>query len=283
MTSSEMFFLKWNDFQENISSSFKEIREDFCDVTLVGEGYKKIEAHKVVLAASSKTFLELLKHSHHSHPLLYMKGIKDFQLSAVVDFMYHGEVSIAQEYLNDFLLVAQELQLKGLTGVEIDSDGARIKDNKTKKQRKTPLLQKPPINPENVKLEQSYIYPLDEENKFEIVDYREITTTNDVPLKPATNYEQLDETINSMMSKIDGVLTCTQCRKTERDKNNMRSHIEGNHIEGIFHPCTQCEKEFRSRHLKKNKISSYFQDSQHSPCSHGHFSQTLVISPERVG
>ena len=42
MTSSDKFCLEWNDFQKNVSSSFKEIREDFCDVTLVGEGGSKM-------------------------------------------------------------------------------------------------------------------------------------------------------------------------------------------------------------------------------------------------
>ena len=120
MSSSEKFCLKWNDFQKNVSESFKEIREDFCDVTLVGEGNLRIEAHKVILAASSTKFWELLKQSHHPHPLLYMRGIKDDHLTAVIDFMYHGEVNINQEDLNDFLLVAEDLKLKGLSGTNED-------------------------------------------------------------------------------------------------------------------------------------------------------------------
>ena len=53
--SNEKFCLKWNDFQENVSGSFRELKEDqdFCDVTLASEGDQQIEAHKVILAASS--------------------------------------------------------------------------------------------------------------------------------------------------------------------------------------------------------------------------------------
>ena len=40
-------------------------------------------------------------------------GFTDLQ--AVLDFMYHGEVNVAQEELNSFLAVAEELQVKGLT------------------------------------------------------------------------------------------------------------------------------------------------------------------------
>ena len=34
---------------------------------------------------------------------------------AVLNFMYHGEVNVAQEELNSFLSVAEDLQVKGLT------------------------------------------------------------------------------------------------------------------------------------------------------------------------
>ena len=45
-----------------------------------------------------------------------MKGIKQRDLKTVIDFLYHGEVNVLQENLNDFLATAEELQLKGLAG-----------------------------------------------------------------------------------------------------------------------------------------------------------------------
>ena len=55
LMSSEKFCLKWNDFQENIDSSFNGLREemDFSDVTLVCKDDKEIEAHRVILSACS--------------------------------------------------------------------------------------------------------------------------------------------------------------------------------------------------------------------------------------
>ena len=44
-----------------------------------------------------------------------MRGVKDKYLTAIVNFLYHGEVTIFQEDLNDFLEIAEELHLKGLT------------------------------------------------------------------------------------------------------------------------------------------------------------------------
>ena len=90
-TMSEKLCLKWNDFQENVNSAFGNLREDkeFTDVTLAWEDGQQIEAHKVVLAASSPFFQNLLNKNvkKHHHPLIFMKGIKFEDLCAIIDFL----------------------------------------------------------------------------------------------------------------------------------------------------------------------------------------------------
>ena len=113
----EKYCLRWNDFENNLSSAFKDIKDDkdFLDVTLACGGNKQIKAHKVILGACSTFFRSILKNNPHQHPLLYMKGVKYEEMLSVLDFMYHGEVNIAQEDLSSFLNVAKELEVKGLT------------------------------------------------------------------------------------------------------------------------------------------------------------------------
>jgi hypothetical protein len=113
---SEKFCLRWNDFERNISDAFKELRDDkdFFDVTLACDD-EQLQAHKVVLSACSPFFRSILKRNPHQHPLLYLKGVKYSDLQAVLSFMYQGEVNVAQEELNSFLAVAEELKVKGLT------------------------------------------------------------------------------------------------------------------------------------------------------------------------
>jgi len=114
--SAEKFCLRWNDFEANISSAFRELREDkdFFDVTLACDD-DQIQAHKVILSACSPFFRTVLRRNKHEHPLLYLKGVKYIDLVAVLNFMYHGEVNVAQEELNSFLAVAEDLKIKGLT------------------------------------------------------------------------------------------------------------------------------------------------------------------------
>jgi len=116
MGSSEKFCLRWNDFESNISVAFREIREekDFFDCTL-SCGSRQIQAHKLILSACSPFFRSILRQNPHQHPLLYLKGVEFNDLQAVLNFMYHGEVNVAQEELNSFLAVAEDLKVKGLT------------------------------------------------------------------------------------------------------------------------------------------------------------------------
>ena len=63
MNTTDKFCLKWSQFAENISQSYKEMREEstFFDVTLACDDDFQIEAHKVVLSASSTFFKNVLK------------------------------------------------------------------------------------------------------------------------------------------------------------------------------------------------------------------------------
>jgi len=116
MANTEKFCLRWNDFETNISVAFRELREekDFFDVTLACDD-SQIQAHKVILSACSPFFRNVLRRNPHQHPLLYLKGVKYKELLSVLNFMYMGEVNVAQEELNSFLSVAEDLRVKGLT------------------------------------------------------------------------------------------------------------------------------------------------------------------------
>ena len=128
---SDKFHLKFNNFTSNASQSFQELRDDtdFCDVTLISDGNHQIKAHKVILSASSPFFLEMLRSNNRSHPLIYMRGTKAKELAAIVDFIYIGEAKIFQDDLDTFLALAEEIKLKGLSGIEKEEPEELRQDN----------------------------------------------------------------------------------------------------------------------------------------------------------
>jgi len=125
-TSTDNFCLRWNDFAENVSGAFKELRaeNDFFDVTLAcsDSGARTLHAHKVILSACSNffktTFRQQMNAHKHPNPYIYLRGVSYSDLVSILDFIYNGEVNVAQEDLNSFLAVAEELQIKGLTNRE---------------------------------------------------------------------------------------------------------------------------------------------------------------------
>ena len=46
------------------------------------------------------------------NPLLYLKGLKYNDILSVLNFMYNGELNGAQEELDSFLSVAEDLKIK---------------------------------------------------------------------------------------------------------------------------------------------------------------------------
>ncbi|GLV34106.1 broad [Carabus blaptoides fortunei] len=116
VTDDQQFCLRWNNFQAYITSQFEALRddEDFVDVTLACEG-QRLGAHKVVLSACSPFFKELFKTNPCPHPIIFMRDVEVRHVIALLEFMYAGEVNVAQAQLAGFLRTAESLQIRGLT------------------------------------------------------------------------------------------------------------------------------------------------------------------------
>ena len=66
----EKLCLRWNDFQQNLSNAFGGFRgdTDFTYVTLACEDGTQVEAHKVILSASSPLFKKLAQKWERGYP-----------------------------------------------------------------------------------------------------------------------------------------------------------------------------------------------------------------------
>ena len=248
MTSSEKFSLRWNDFQANISSAFSNLRDNtnLTDVTLVSEDGQHMEAHKIILSASSPFFMNLLKTSKHPSPLVYLKGFKAKDLHSILDFMYHGVAEIYQENLDAFLAVAEQLQLKGLTGEQgEDKEHTKYVEKKTNTNSDDLLTTNTSAQPLKNEIEPYYNGEYD---------------SNMVVARPVAQVsfsggsaEDLKATLWSMISQNGTLLTCTVCGKSKDktqdmySKKHMESHVESLHTKGVVYDCNKCDKTFRPK------------------------------------
>ena len=245
---SEKLCLKWNDFQENLNLAFGRLREDndFTDVTLACMDGKQLEAHKVILAASSPFFQNLLGKNKHAHPIVYLKGMKSEELVAMLDFLYYGEANVYQNYLDSFLAIAEEFQLKGLTEKFNEED--LKKDNQ---RHISPPVQK-----------QYQPKQTDSKETARASDiYKQSDSVVAIPNNFSEDLKELDEKVNAMMEKSENLVptryTCKLCGKAGM-RNDIRKHIEANHLEGVCIPCNFCEKTFRSRQsVREHKLKHH--------------------------
>ena len=245
----EKLCLQWNDFRDNVLTAFGNLRgkNDFADVTLATEDGEQVDAHKVILSASSPFFQNLLKRNIHSHPLIYMRGVKSENLLAIVDFLYFGETSVFQENLESFLAIAQELQLKGLMGTKNDDEVV---------EKKPPKMTAPKREKSENKIREtvakSFGHSLENVTEEITVNDHDVGTVA-LPSNFHGNLQELDEQVSSMMMKTENrnvhgqpIYQCRLCGK-EAKNAHMKYHIEAKHLEGVSIPCNLCPNMFKSR------------------------------------
>ena len=261
--SDEKLCLQWNGFWNNVSSTFKDLRDDkdFTDVTLACEDGQQVEAHKVVLIASSPFFLNLLKRNKHPHPLVYMRGLKFENLLSLVDFLYHGEANVFQDNLDSFLGMAEEFQLKGLDKMEEEPIEEVPKESKRKVSQSFGLMNnhiaKDNTPPQGLQGIADQI-PISETVPTAVVIPISETVPAAVVLKNfsgCTDLDELDTKVRSMMAFSDNRIDNKRerariynvCGK-EGERTSIIRHIEANHINDISIPCNICGKINKTRH-----------------------------------
>ena len=231
-------------------------------MNLVCKDNHRIEGHKVILVSASRFFRYILIDNKHSHPLIYMRGFKARDLVCLVDFIYPGEANLYEEDLNDFLAIAEELNLKGLSG-STPSEEAPNSRNKTKVRQ---IKKEGHSNPMALdSLPNVYTSKTDtfDENVVNTSFYNTVGVldVNSVMVaKTSVSFKgentELDGKINLMLKKVNDVWTCIVCGKTDNNNRayNVKKHIES-HIEGLSHPCGHCGKTFRSRNILQSHLS----------------------------
>ncbi|KAK2711667.1 protein tramtrack, beta isoform-like isoform X3 [Artemia franciscana] len=120
---SQEFCLKWNNHHITLVSVLDRLlsSETLVDATLVAEG-KSIRVHRVVLAACSTYFQDIVDLHQDKSLVIFLKDVKYVELQALVDYMYRGEVRVAQNSLASLIRTAESLKIKGLAEAEDESN-----------------------------------------------------------------------------------------------------------------------------------------------------------------
>ena len=198
--------------------------------------------------------MSILGKSSHPQPLIYMRGVLFEDLVGIVDFLYSGETSVLQENLNRFLTLAQELQLKGLSGKdEEEEEGPCFLGEEEVNEQVQAIMAKLANRGNNgdqvlVKEESKKA-----QKKKSVANPNEAIDGIDSVF---VDLEGLDEKVNSLIGYSDKRLgesyqnmrasVCNVCGK-EGSRSNIRGHIEAKHINGTGHTCNVCSRIIKTR------------------------------------
>ena len=242
----EKFNLKWNDFASNVQKSFENLRqeEDFFDITLVGDDFKQVIAHKLVLSSSSEYFKNVFSNNKkyfQSHALICMEGLNQSDLNNVLDYIYHGELQINQHDLDRFLGIAERLKLEGLIGAQqLKDENGDITDN---------IL-------DDYILEEQNNFP---KSKKENQMTKDAIKTEKIPIPVQSSdiqsLEELDQKVEESYSRDSrGLFACNHCSRSFKKKCHIKEHVEI-HFEGLSFSCSYCDAVLRSRNaLRKHTL-----------------------------
>ena len=196
----EKYDLRWKTFNDHLVGVFKYLGEEghFADVTLVSDDQIQTKAHKVVLSACSPVLKTLLVNNPHSHPLLYLRGIKQTELQAILKFMYFGETQIFENRINDFVSVAKDLEVKEISEEqeEIEEDSDQGINSRMEGDEHTE-------NDQNVK---------EETVKPSITPIRTVATPR-----------------QSRVVRTEGKYSCDECEAAYDDTSTLRRHKQTKH------------------------------------------------------
>jgi len=226
---SEKLCLRWNDFESNIGAAFRDMRgdKDFFDVTIACDD-EQIQAHKVILSACSPFFRNILRRNPHQHPLLYLKGVKYSDLQSVLNFMYNGEVNVAQEELNSFLAVAEDLRVKGLTQNQSESKTPSAPTIKT--QYKAPERDTQPKRPRPI-IASQITKPLPQTTNSTNLMQEEIQEVVPIKSEPKEAYQAINNTPTNTTSVQEQSLAPYQEEEVDQVYEDYNQYEEEQYME----------------------------------------------------
>mgnify|MGYP001332237583 FL=1 len=212
--------------------------QKLTDVTLACDGFQ-IGVHRTIIAASSLFFREVILNSSTSNPFIYLRGVSQENLQALVKFIYIGETAIKTENVEDLLEIGNELKVLGLMGMEVD----------TKQESND---EKIIVNPDTKKLVEDIsdqimnTTPKVKHEQGKVILLGQLPVTHEQDSDKDTNLLDLSVEIDKRLSsRIDerGHMfhICTQCGKENTRKHALKSHIETHLVGfGFQHKCPFC-------------------------------------------
>ena len=215
-------------------------------MSLISHDEKTVPAHKVVLAASSEFFKNILRTADHTKPMIYLSGINQRELTHIMEYIYEGELNIYQNELDAFLDVAQKLKIQGLVGNGPDLETQNhIKEENIGEETLDEASYNDIQDDQFIKPQAINSTVRDVKSRWKSVNTRTLSLPT-MPKSSSSIYEEAKKAVDEIVMKTEEGWMCRTCNKTVKQSSQIRKHAE-THIDGLSFPCQLCGETFRSR------------------------------------
>lgn len=221
------FYVRSNVHMTNLDNAIQRllVNESLLDVTLACDGHK-FQCHRLVLAAASPLFEQLLKEHPKEHPIVIIPlGIKWHILKSLIDFMYRGQTCVDQVELKTLVESAELLQVIGLYDPETqfrevysdeNDDGNCDKEDNNDKEIEEERSQSCP----NSDQEENQCH-YQENEQHNALEEREEPQTSQVIMKSGNENENGDHIVKKK-----------RCQRRDQNKEVIVDYIEINDSQG---------------------------------------------------
>jgi hypothetical protein len=236
----EIFSLRWKALSTHLSSSISDVftENSFSDVTLVSDYLIQFQAHKCVLSACSPVLKNLLLNNPHSHPLIYLRGVKHQELLSILQFIYLGEARFYERNMDKLMEAVKDLQIKQLAEYFMTGGNPFLNREEHADDDNMSSM----ISDQDI----SQIIDNDDKNKA-----RSISKTYNTGGESGSRLHKCEECeaefksnnglLHHTRTKHEGIVySCNQCEYKATQHGNLKTHQQSKH-EGAKYLCSQCE------------------------------------------
>lgn len=110
------YCLRWNNHKSNLVEIIESLikMECYVDCTIYVDNHVQFKAHRVVLASCSPFFQLILQDAPQDHCSIIFPGVQEFEMRTLLEYIYAGEVNIAESQIPRIMKIAKMLEVKGL-------------------------------------------------------------------------------------------------------------------------------------------------------------------------
>jgi len=214
------------------------------NVTLVSDDGNTVEAHKLVLCASSKFLNELLSDTGgNDNAWIYLSGVEHYVLKDMVEFMYTGEIMTPEVNMSNLLNLANLLAVENLYQLEPKNFKETLEETSNSEEQmdifsgnllKREQVLNDPVKNDDVSDLSSFEY--DEPNRVK---------NENMNCKNESSEEE-------MLTKTDGLWECVKCEKTFVRKDHARTHTQIHSKNSRNYTCNICYRAYGTQDVLRN-------------------------------